>query len=707
MNCATTNGTYAESDSSCRQAGPKTGSRQAWRPVAVVLCLLLLGGFWIRLSFLEAGIYYSDEFITMLAASMVARHGLPILPSGLFYDQGLPLSLASGALIAAAGFREEIARWPALLVGVFTIAAYYAVARRLFGSRLTGLLAAALIALDPLSIVWSGRARGYSLAHLLVLLSLAAVLVSTFKQPSRRGRLLFLVLSVAAILSHNVAILIVLPIVVLVVILTWLYRRDWLRQPGLWWEAVAAVLSGAVLLAMFAGGHIGSTVSLQDPYAAAPAPLGIKFLRGFFLPGLELSRFDDLLGFLAAPAARWMLPAVAASLVWTLVRLARRRSSFFDVALLFMVSFLGLLILEQGALLTRSWQAPRLLYVTAWPVFLMVCAFSLARVLQGLAQLVGRWRARTAASSLPGCMAGAAGLALILCMWGPSAWGLAHSHPGTGDYNTAFEYVRQNLRPGDEIITFHTSAAYLYAGQSDYYANQTSAKVLETEDEETPLVDRYTGRPLIDTVDRLNAVLAAGPRVWFVVDKGRLYYRYEPFFRQQILAQMELAHTTGDVLIFLSRPHPVPLPKEPTAPLDGDFANVVQLGGYSLPSPSTSSEGTVLLGLFWRPLAENPSSLGPVKVFVQLRDRQNETVAQADHFVYQGLLTVEEWGRLRDSGEWLRDAAELRLPHPMPAAGGPYRIFVGLYNPQTMKRAPLLNDTSGESAVVIELPELP
>jgi hypothetical protein len=711
--------------------------------VLLVLSLLLLGGFWVRLCFLKAGIYYADEFITMLAAKMVAERGLPILPSGLFYDQGLPFSLVSGALIAVSGFREEVARWPSLLIGVFTIGAYYAAGRRIFSSRLCGLLAAALFALDPLSIVWSGRARMYSLAHLLVLLSLTTVMIGIFKRPSRTLRLLFVVVAVGAVLSHNAATLIVLPIGLLVVVFSCCYRRAWLRQPGLWWEALVGVLGGAVVIGVFAHGQLGSTVSLQDPYAAAPAPFGLEFLRGFFLPGLEWSRFDDLVGYLTAPAARWMLPVVGLSLAWALYRLIRRRVTFSDVALLFLILFLGLLILEQGALLTRSWQRPYLLYIIVWPAFLMVCAFSLARVLQALVRVAGRCSheacrpgdrrsdQQAPADAIPrrnheACrpggrrsdggavgrqwprrLAGTAGLMIVVAMWGPSAWDLAFVHPGTGDYNTAFEYVRQNRRPGDRIMSIHPSAAYLYAGQCDYYANQVSAKVLEDEQEEALPVDRYTGSPLIDTVDGLNRVLASGDQVWFVVDQSRLFRRYEPFFLQQILAQMDIVHTTGGVLVFVSRAGSLPLPEEPTAPVDGDFAGVVWLEGYSLAGPPVPGVGATSLGLFWRPVAENPLALGSVKVFVQVRNQRGETVAQADHFVYQGLLTIEEWSSLRGKGEWLRDAATLHLAQPSSGGDGPHRIFVGLYDPQTMARVPVLNDASGENAVMIDLAVLP
>jgi hypothetical protein len=686
-----------------------------------VICLLVLIAFWARTHFLFAEIYYSDEFISMLAAKMVAERGLPILPSGLMYDQGLPLSLAGGALTALLGFREVIVRWPVLLVGTLTVVVTYAAARRLFDSRLVAVLAAALVALDPLSVVWSGRARGHSFAHLLVLLSLTTVWLGVFARPRRATRLLFLAAMVLAVVSHNVAALSVMPVGLLVAIGVVRWRPAWMRERGVWVEVIAAGVAAAVVFGIFSVGQIGSTVSLQDPYAEAPAPLGIEFLRGFFMPGLEWSRFDDLIGYLIRPGTAWLLPALAVSLIISLVRCARRSAIPADYAFLFLVLYVGVLILEQGALLTRSWQRPYLLYVTAWPAFLLAGAFSLGRVVQWLSEQASRllssllrnriphssasgWgRMPGVASSWPSRLALLAVLGLPALTWGPETVRIGLTERGTGDYNTAFEFVRQHMQPGDRIMTFHTSAAYLYVGRCDFYANQVSAKVLEDENEETTLVDRYTGSPLIDTVDRLNAVLAEGP-LWFVVDSSRLERRYEPFFRQQILAQMDLVHTTGGVLVFRSRSHPLPVAKEPPVALDANFAGAVLLEGYALSAIAPPPDGGVSVTLYWRLLADHPLGLGPTKVFVQLRDRDGRTVAQADHYVYQGLLTASEWNRLRSQGEPLRDAAWLALAEPLPVASGPYRLFVGLYNPQTMKRIPLLSDTSGENAVVIDLP---
>ena len=674
--------------------------------------LLILIGFWIRFSFALGGIYHIDEFITMLAAEMIAERGLPILPSGLFYDHGLLFSYFSGAFVALLDFKEEIARWPTVMTGVFTIAAYYAIARRLFGSHTTGLLAATLVTLDGLSIVWAGRARMYTQAHLFVLLSLALVLESTLKQPSERGRYLFLITLAAALLSHTVSFLILAPLAVVTLGFTLFYRSEWLRQPRLWLLAIVAtaMLTGA--LTIVAMGQTASTVSLQDPNAAVAAPLGLDFLQGFFLPGLGGDRFDDLFDFFQTDEYIWLLPIIALSLLITSYRFLKRKSTFADIVFLFLSLFAGLVILEQGALLTSNWQKARYLFIIVLPAFFLLSAASLSQLIKGIIYLVGKINVNIAQFSwVKTVSVPLAGIVIIIALWGYEAWDTAHAQ-GTGNYNTAFTFVHENWQPGDKIITVHPSAAYLYAGQSDYYANQVSAKViendLENDEESNALLDRYTGSPLIDSIEKFNQVLAEGPRVWFVVDNSRLYRRYDTFFTQQIFAQMDHVHHSGGVYAFLSKPYPMPVSAEPSATIqDGNFNDLIRLEGYALDITKIAPDGTISLELFWRPLLETPPPLGIPKVFVQLRNNKGEIISQADHFLYEGLLTLEEWRVLRNNNEWLRDTANLQLPLPLPSEGQPYQIYVGLYNPKTFERMPVINDTSGENAVIVNLPALP
>jgi 4-amino-4-deoxy-L-arabinose transferase-like glycosyltransferase len=666
---------------------------------------LLVFGFWLRLSYLLGSIYFYDEYISMLAAQMTAQQGLPILPSGVFYDQGLLLSFLSGGLIALLGFKEEIARWPVLLLSVVTIAAYYLTARRLFNSRLAGLLAATLAAFDEWSIIWGARARMYTPAHLFVLLSLAWLLMGTLERPSRRMRLLGLAFLAAALLSHTITFLIVPSLALLLLIFSLIYRRDPLSQPQLWQDVVIAGLVLGLVFAIVASGQTGSINAIQDPLAQSPAPFGFKFLRGFFLPGLEWSRFDNLLGFFEAQAYEWLQPIIALSLLVTLYRLLRRQATFADKVLLFLALFWALVIFELGALLTDTWSKSRYVFILTLPAFLLLSAGGMAQLLQLLVNLVAKLSHRRLLLAGAQGIAVVAGIILIVAQLGAAAWNTAHAQ-GTGDYNTAFAYVREHWQPGDKVMTIHPSAAWLYLERCDYYANQVTAAVLEgaTDQDENSLLDRFTGSPLIDSVDKLNAVLARKQRVWFVVDQLRLFERFEPFFTQQILAQMDRVNQTGATQVFLSRSYPTPLPVEPLTHLEANFSDVIHLGGYSLDPATLTPEGVLPLGLYWRPTG---TPARQVKVFVHLRNAQGQTIAQADHFLLAGLLTLETWQTLQKKGEWLRDTADLRLPLPLPAGQGPYRLYVGFYDPNTLERVPIVNDTSGENAVVIEVPSLP
>ncbi len=638
------------------------------------------------------GLYFYDEFISMLAAQRVAESGLSLMPSGLFYGQGLLLSYLTGPLIALVGFKEEVARWPVLLLSVLTIAAYYAAARRLFNSPLAGLLAASLVTLDELSILWGTRARMYSQTHLFVLLTLTWLLWGTLQNPRPRFRYLTLTFLAAILFSHAVSFLILPPLLLLILIFSLLYRRDWLDQPRLWLEAlVAMAVGGAALVVMIWG-----------TFKPESAQSGGSVLGDFLELGLAWGRFDNLVGFFDESAYAWLLPFIGLALILTAYHLLRRQVEFAQVVLLFLALFIALLLFEMGGLVSDTWSKSRYVFIVALPAFLLLGAGSLALLLTTLLQLVARLSRNRLLLRGVGLAGGVVALALIAFQWGPAAWNMAGAK-ATGDYHTAFAYVRQHWQPGDRVMTTHPAAAYLYLRRNDYYANQVTAIVFESESEENALLDRYTGSPLVASVEALNAILNSGQRLWFVVDAQRLYERFEPFFTQQILAQMDLVEQTGPTYIFRSRSYPTPLPEQPSARLDVNFSNMIRLEGYHLDPADLTPDGTLLLGLYWRPIAAPPHQL---KVFVQLRNAQNQIVAQADHFLLEGLLTFEAWNALQQKGEWLRDTADLNLPLPLLADSGPYQLYVGFYDPNTLERVPIMGDTSGENAVVINLPSV-
>ncbi len=145
---------------------PKRFSGAAWGVVG-----LTLAAFALRMAYLLHSNPFMDEFTTVLAAQQILQKGLPILPSGLFYEHGMLFSYLDAPFVALANRQTlfALARIPSVLLGTATVPLLYAIGRRWFSAPV-GLLAAALLAFSPEGMVWGGRARMYALATLLVLL---------------------------------------------------------------------------------------------------------------------------------------------------------------------------------------------------------------------------------------------------------------------------------------------------------------------------------------------------------------------------------------------------------------------------------------------------------------------------------------------------------------------------------------------------------
>ncbi len=681
----------------------------------LLILLLLLVAFALRLGHLRAGIYHIDEYISMLAAQMTALKGAPILPSGLLYHQGLLTSYLAAPFIGLLGFGEEIARWPSLLAGMLTVAAFYRVGRQAFQAHMAGLFALTLASLDVNIILWAARMRMYALAMLLMLLALYFLLQGTLLQPSRGYRLAALGCYVGAILAHSVAVVALpgwaLALVICLVVGRRRFNLNWYRSRAIGFEFLMAL----ALLVIGLGFSIGGQISFLSPGAAGVVAedngnggvLGV--LNKFLDPGLSWERVDDFIYTYLSP--EYWLPTLLAgiSFLWAALVAARGQLTRRDLAALFLGLVVLLTIVELGLALSSTWRKTRYLFILCHPALLLLAADGLARLLRPLTadrrppvadHLIASLSTTTL--RLATCyLLPAIGLITILLFWLSPALDVATAQ-GTGSYDTAFAWVKEQWQDGDRLMTVHPSAAYLYLGHSDYYATQGTARVLFDEESEE-VVDRYIGSNLVDSLDDLTAALSQSKRLWFVVDTSRLFNRYEPLFIQQIFAQMNVVHQAGGVLVFVSQPYLRSVPPEPTTFLQANFGNLVDLGGYSFDLAQVAPDRTVQLGLYWRlQTAQFPK---PYKVFVQLRNEQNENVAQADHFIFEGFLTATVLEQLKTQGQWLRDTADLALPENLPS--GDYRLLVGLYDPNTLERVPLIPDASGENAVLIETISVP
>jgi len=207
------------------------------------------------------------------------------------------------------------------------------------------------------------------------------------------------------------------------------------------------------------------------------------------------------------------------------------------------------------------------------------------------------------------------------------------------------------------------------------------------------MVDRRLGARWISNSEELDGALRNG-RVWFVIDKSRLWNLYTLGFKQQLLARMETVFQADQVYVLLPKRKAIAIPAKPDTQVEARLAGQVELTGFSLDQAALLRGAPAQLTLFWKLLQPMGADY---KVFVHLRDRTGRTVAQADHIPSEALvaLPTSTWRE----GEIVPDVSYLQVPADTPP--GEYQLLVGLYNPDTLERLPVEGDSSGENAVVV------
>lgn len=190
-------------------------SRVFWLLVGVTAL-----GAALRFATLGAQSYHHDEIVT---ASRVLRVGFGHAMDAVgFSESAPPLYYAMAWLwTQVAGTGEWGLRSLSAVAGVATIPVAFLIGRELRGQRV-GLLAAALVAVNPMLLWYSQEARAYSLLGLFCALSLLyCVRAMERREEGRRDFVLWGVFSALALATHYFA---VFPLIAEVVLL-------WRRSP--------------------------------------------------------------------------------------------------------------------------------------------------------------------------------------------------------------------------------------------------------------------------------------------------------------------------------------------------------------------------------------------------------------------------------------------------------------------------------------------
>jgi hypothetical protein len=619
------------------------GARNVTSPPLVkkIVLFLTAAAFSLRLVYLLRSHPFIDEFTTVLAARAILERGLPVLPSGLFYEHGLLFTYLDSPFVALAAEKGlfAMARLPSVLIGTVTVPFLYAVGRRWL-SPMVGLVAAALLALSPEGMVWGGRARMYALAQFLVLLVAYLVYEGSREDGNRLrrcnlfgarfapygARWLALLVLLALLLTQFGALILVPPLLIGALAVGWLKRPNGVRP---WFLRRAALAQGALLMAVVGLGVL--VKRLGRPIGAAPLGDGsagglveelirtITYQAGLVLDGESAVKL--LSRQFGVPHHLWLsLIAVVGGLLALGIRLSARKATdqrgsessgqpvqtgigkqganpggigdtrrYAPYSLLFLWLIFGLTVIEMVFLIEPWRRNPRYL-VMALPVFYLIVGASV-EIIIGVAS--GNQGIRESGNQRISKSVGLTSTAAVVffVVFVAVQAGLlvpdlrvAYLTPEPA-YEEAFQYVADHWQPGDVLLTMNTSGAGLLMGldgQASYgFAIQEDAEqfFLNTE---TQAVDRWLGAPWIGTVADLNLVLNEHLRAWFVVDTIRLPVYYRGDWLALLETQMDLVWSGDEALVYLTRPDRTPVPADPDVPVHARFGDAITLTGYSL-----------------------------------------------------------------------------------------------------------------------------
>lgn len=280
-------------------------------------------------------------------------------------------------------------------------------------------------------------------------------------------------------------------------------------------------------------------------------------------------------------------------------------------------------------------------------------------------------------------LAAAAGLVVVLIFYPRQVqttlayWQARSSDPDIANYQAeALAFIEQITAPHDCLITDEMKLVY--------WANRMAPPELAEVSENRLKSGALTFEQLAAITDNYDCQVVAP-----VSDTPRIP-KYLPDYiewvEKKYLGQFEYG---DDLTLYFAKADTTP---KPGTPLRADFNGEILFHGYTLPAGPISPGERVPITLVWqaqtRPVTD-------YKIFVQVRNAGQSTLANADHEPYLGLIPTSSW----PAGAVVQEMNWLTLPEDM--APGAYQIYVGLYRPDILERLPITNDTSGENALVL------
>jgi uncharacterized membrane protein len=213
---------FAQTKADIAQPVGKTSERVVldwYRWIVAGLALLALGLRW---SYFHQSLFEDELFLYF----DVHGHSLSHVFSAVHdTEKTPPLGFILGWLFARGSNAPVLVRLPSLVASVASVPLIYLLGRRTAGQA-AGIVAALWFALDPFAIFYGTQARAYSLVAALVVLSTLSLLAA-LEERTPRWWVCYAVAAVAAVYTHYIAVLVLVPQAAWAL---WINRGTWRQQ---------------------------------------------------------------------------------------------------------------------------------------------------------------------------------------------------------------------------------------------------------------------------------------------------------------------------------------------------------------------------------------------------------------------------------------------------------------------------------------------
>lgn len=643
--------------------------------IAGLLLALVAMGLTLRLFYARSANPYIDEYTTFWMAQRTIECGVPFFPTGSLYSHGLLFTYLDALFISIFSFSELVARLPSVIIGAASILLIYWAGKKIV-SPWAGVIATALLALDPQAIIWGGRARNYTLLLFLLLLATLFFYRGVIRRDRALYRRFYTLFFLLALFTHTESLLL-FPAFLLCALL-WRGWR-WLLKPSVLLETILCLFGIGLNLYLWRLAQPPGWQALGESYpnfAPSFSPLrALKRYSPFFL-GPDQLPFAGLLSLLTLLGGILILWAI-----WRrgMKSLIEEREGYLFLYLLF-----GLVFLEMVFLVSPQRWSPRYLFMLSPHFFLMASGV----VVWGMERLVGRWERRGKVKEAIPLLSTFLIVVAIVTFAIPTA--LSAASQKEWGYNLAFQYLKERYQEGDAVMTFWFPPCELYLEEGCDYVAVEEHFFAYVRRENNHWIEHWGEVPLLTTDEELMGVIEGEQRVWFIIDEERFRTRYTDRFIQYVWDRMDLAAKEDGVFIFLAQnppPPPFPLQRD----LEINWGGKVALLGYELSGDSYEPGDELQLLLRLKGLTHIQEEFS---LFVHLFDREGRLWARDDSAPLRELHPTTHWVM----GEVVRDPHPLTLPLDIPS--GRYRLEVGIYSPATMERLPVVG--SGEESVTLD-----